>query len=101
MNKKFAYTLLALLVLFGTSSMATAGDAAAGAQKSKSCVACHGANGEGVAKNTKIAGMNTSKFKEAISAYKSGARKHAMMEMFAKKLSDEDVADLAAYYASK
>ena len=101
MNKKIIYTILGSFLIASFSSAVIAGDAAAGATKSKSCVACHGANGEGVAKNTKIAGMAVGKFKEAMAAYKSGTRKHAMMEMFAKKLSDADVADLAAYYAGK
>ena len=45
--------------------------------------------------------MDEAAFVKAMNDYKSGARKHMMMEMFAKKLSDQDNADLAAFYATK
>ena len=45
--------------------------------------------------------MNIGKFSTAMNEYKSGKRDNAMMQMFAKKLSDKDVEDLAAYYAAK
>ena len=91
----------ALLLPLSGNVMA-AGDAAAGKTKSASCTSCHGADGEGgAAPNTAIKGMDVGKFSKAMAAYKSGERKNPMMEMFAKKLNDQDVADLAAYYASK
>jgi cytochrome c553 len=68
---------------------------------SSSCASCHGANGEGMGENPKISGMATDKFSKALQAYKSGAKKHIMMEMMAKNLSDQDIANLAAFYASK
>ena len=78
-----------------------AGDATAGKEKSATCTSCHGVDGKGSEPNTNIAGMDVGKFTSAMKAYKTGERNHAMMQMFAKKLSDQDVADLAAYYASK
>ena len=102
MKRTSVYIFMVSLMLAAFSAeLLAGGDAMAGQEKSKTCVACHGANGEGVAKNTKIAGTSVGKFTEAMAAYKSGTRKHAMMEMFAKKLSDADVADLAAYYTGK
>ena len=99
---KFLYVSFASALLVTASSGALAGgDAAAGAQKAASCTSCHGANGEGMGDNPKIAGMDKAAFVKAMNDYKSGARKHMMMEMFAKKLSDQDNADLAAHYASK
>jgi cytochrome c553 len=102
MNRKLHLTLIASALLIPLAGGAyAAGDAAAGKGKSATCTSCHGANGEGNKEpNTKIAGLDTAKFTAAIAAYKAGTKKHMMMEMFAKKLSDEDVADLAAYYAS-
>lgn len=88
-----------LLTLSGAAL--AGGDAAAGQQKAAQCSSCHGANGEGSGNNPKIAGMKPAAFIKAMGDYKSGARKHMMMEMFAKKLSDQDSADLAAYYATK
>jgi cytochrome c553 len=88
-----------LLILPG--SLLAAGDIAAGKTKSSSCASCHGANGEGMGENPKIAGMAEKKFSQAIQDYKSGAKKHMMMEMMVKSLSDQDIADLAAFYAKK
>lgn len=75
------------------------GDAAAGAAKAKSCAGCHGANGEGKKKNPPLAGMAEADFAQAMADYKSGKRDNKTMVRTAKKLSDEDVANLAAYYA--
>ena len=100
--KKFLSTILAsTFLLTASSGVFAGGDKAAGAQKAASCASCHGANGEGAGDNPKIAGMDKEAFVKAMNDYKSGARKHMMMEMFAKKLSDQDNADLAAYFASK
>lgn len=77
-----------------------AGDAAAGKTKSTQCATCHGANGKGGGANPAIAGMDTAKFVAAIADFKSGKRNNPMMGMMAKKLSDQDAADLAAYYAT-
>jgi cytochrome c553 len=91
---------------FTTSSLA-AGDAAAGKTKAKGCAECHGDRGEGKApappdneKTPKIAAMPAADFVKALSEYKSGKRDHAVMKMQSKKLSDADMANLAAYYGS-
>ena len=76
------------------------GDADAGKAKAKSCAGCHGANGEGKKKNPPIAGMAEADFIQAMADYKSGAKENKTMNRSAKKLSDEDVANLAAYYHS-
>jgi cytochrome c553 len=75
------------------------GDAAAGEGKAANCPGCHGAAGEGMGENPKLAGMDEAAFIEAMNAFKSGARENAMMQMFAGQLSEQDFADLAAYYA--
>lgn len=94
--------LIASVFLMTSSGVAlAAGDAAAGAKKAAQCSSCHGANGEGSGDNPKIAGMDQAAFVKAMNDYKSGARKHMMMEMLAKKLSEQDNADMAAFYASK
>ena len=101
-TKALRYGMIAVIFAMGTAGTAYAGgDAAAGGQKAAQCSSCHGANGEGSGDNPKIAGMDEAAFVKAMNDYKSGARKHMMMEMFAKKLSDQDNADLAAFYATK
>lgn len=104
MSKKIMITGMAFTSAFLLALSTTAfagGDAAAGEKAAGQCASCHGANGEGVGENPKIAGMDTGAFTKAMNDYKSGARKNMMMEMFAKKLSDKDIADLAAFYATK
>jgi len=93
--------VMASSLLIAVAGLAHAdGDAAAGKTKSIQCASCHGANGKGSGANPPIAGLDKAKFAAAIADYKSGKRKNAMMEMMAKKLSDQDAADLAAYYAT-
>jgi cytochrome c553 len=93
--------IAAAALVFGMSGSAmAAGDVEAGKAKSKSCAGCHGANGEGKKKNPPLAGMATADFTKAMQDYSSGARDNKTMARTAKKLSDADVANLAAYYAS-
>ena len=89
--------IFALLMASGAAW--AGGDAAAGEAKAASCAGCHGAAGEGMGENPAIAGMDEAEQVAALQAYKSGEREHAMMQMFAGQLSDQDMADLAAYYA--
>ena len=94
-------TIAAAALVIGMSGTALAdGDAAAGKALAKKCAACHGANGEGKKKNPPLAGMESATFIKAMQDYASGARNNKTMVRTAKKLSDADVANLAAYYAS-
>jgi cytochrome c553 len=77
-----------------------AGDAAAGKAKAAACGTCHGADGHGTQMGPKLAGLNEATFVQAMQDYASGKRAHVMMKMQAAKLSAQDDADLAAYYAT-
>ena len=102
MEKKIVSGVFASLILFLLSNpVFAAGDVVAGKDKSVTCTSCHGVDGKGSDPNPNIKGMDVGKFTTAMKAYKTGERDHAMMQMFAKKLSDQDIDDLAAYYASK
>ena len=91
----------ALMVLFMCSGTAWAGgDAAAGEALAAGCSGCHGADGMGNPDNPPAAGLDEAYFVEQLAAYKSGEREHAMMQMFVSELSEEDMANLAAYYAT-
>jgi len=83
--------------LMFAASAAHAGDASAGKAKSESCASCHGDTGKD---DPAIAGMDEAKFIQAMKAYQSGERKNKKMMKAATALSDADIADLAAYYAS-
>lgn len=89
-------TLLAALA-FGTVSAQAAGDVAAGHAKAKGCASCHGMDGKGT---VPLAGKKAAYLEEQLRAFKGGERKQEMMNMMAKSLSDQDIEDLAAYYAS-
>ena len=90
--------LVALLGVVGT--VQAAGDVAAGKTKAAACTGCHGANGEGKDANPPLAGKSEGALAQALQDYKSGKRSNAIMKSFASKLSDEDIANLAAFYAS-
>jgi len=77
-----------------------AGDAAAGKSKVAACAGCHGANGEGKDKNPPLAGKSEDELVQALKDYKSGKRQNGVMKTFASKLSDKEMADVAAYYSS-
>ncbi|MGL6112426.1 MAG: c-type cytochrome [Rubrivivax sp.] len=104
---KIALTLL--LALFGATSVAQAqelkGDAAAGAKINASCIGCHGIAGyqssfPEVHKVPMISGQNAKYIASALTAYKKGDRKHPSMRGVAASLSEQNIADLAAYYAT-
>ena len=99
MSKSWLLIAAATLAL-SLAGPAHAGDAAAGEAKAKTCMSCHGPDGKGVKDNPSIAGMEEGAFVAAMSAYKDGSKEHKMMNMLAKKLSDDDMANLAAYYVS-
>jgi cytochrome c553 len=75
-------------------------DAGAGRAKATQCFACHGS--DGVAKvpdAPNLAGQNESYLVKALNDYKSGARKHEIMSMMARNLSDADIKQLASFYS--
>ena len=89
--------IAALLGAIGLSQ--AAGNASAGKAKSEPCALCHGERGEGV-EAPPIAGKAESELLQAMKDYKSGKRQDAAMTEVMSKLSDQDLADLAAYYAA-
>ena len=75
--------------------------AAAGKTKAAMCAVCHGL--DGLSKNPEapnIAGDNATYLKKQLHAFKSGERQNPQMSIVASGLSDEDIADLAAWYSS-
>jgi len=89
--------VLALLGIVGT--VHAGGDAKTGKAKAGACAGCHGANGEGNAPNPALAGKPEDQLLQAMKDYKSGKRANPVMKTFASQLSDQDMANLAAYYA--
>jgi len=81
-----------------------AGDAVAGAKKNFQCQGCHGVAGWKTAfpeiySVPKLGGQKAPYIVSALKAYKSGDRDHQTMRAVVSDLSDQDMEDLAAYYA--
>jgi cytochrome c553 len=84
------------------SSLPTTGNVTIGKQKAEACGSCHGEDGNSTAPNfPRLAGQYESYLVKALEDYKSGARNNPMMAGFAAALSEADMKDIAAYYASQ
>jgi cytochrome c553 len=102
----FANALFALSLGFGVAAgaqEAKPGDVVAGEKKAAMCEGCHNlpryqASFPEVYKVPMIAGQNAKYIVSALTAYRKGERKHPTMRAIAGSLSDQDMADLAAYY---
>lgn len=99
-------TVVAAATLLAASAAVHAeGSVEAGKQKAEMCIGCHGIPGyqnsfPEVHKVPKISGQSDKFIVSALAAYKKGDRKHPTMRGIAGSLSEQDMADLAAFYAS-
>lgn len=92
--------ILAICMLLVTSAAAAA-DLPAGKAKAGVCAACHGSNGISIIPDyPNLAGQKVKYLESAIKAYRDGERKNAIMSPMATGLTEADVANLAAYFAS-
>lgn len=96
------YLLIACGVVALFSGGALAADPAAGREKSRTCAACHGPDGNSPsAEFPKLAGQHYDYLVKALTDYRSGARKNAIMAPQAANLSGRDIADLAAFFSQQ
>ncbi len=92
--------LFAAMLLAVTAGLAQA-DAAAGKNKARACAVCHGVLGLSSAPDTpSLAGQPERYLADQLKAYRSGKRHHEVMAVMARPLSDDDIADLSAWFAS-
>jgi cytochrome c553 len=91
------------LGLAGATMAAEKGDATAGAAKASTCIACHGPGGNSldVTLGPVIAGQNASYSRDQIRRIKTGQRPNPVMQPLVKDLTDQDIADVAAYFANQ
>lgn len=104
MKKLAALALLAGGAVLLTNGTAIAGNVDAGREiAKKTCAACHGADGNtSVSPDTpKLAGQHADYLVKSLQAYKSGARKNPIMAPMGANLSQRDMEDVAAYFASQ
>lgn len=97
MNK---LSLIALLGMCCFSNSFAAGDPEAGKEKSAVCAGCHGADGNSViGANPRLAGQYETYLYQALKQYKQGQRKDLLMAGMVADLSNQDMKDLAAWFA--
>ena len=102
--KHFILGFLGIWIL-GVSAAHATGDIEAGANKVSMCVGCHGIPNYKTAfpktyRVPRIAGQKVDYLVSALKAYRAGQRSHPSMKAVAGSMTDQDIADIAAYYAS-
>ncbi|HSN70856.1 MAG TPA: c-type cytochrome [Steroidobacteraceae bacterium] len=102
MRLKLCVSVTALGALCLGSAALAQGSAEAGQAKAATCVACHGVDGHSVNPEwPNLAGQHESYVERQLELFRSGARQNVLMTPMAMGLSDQDIADLAAYYAAQ
>ena len=106
MLKRTRFLALSAAAVIATAQVAAcnaalAGDVKAGHQKAHACQTCHGLDGKSkLPEAPNLAGQNETYLVKALKDYRSGARKNDMMSLVAPTLKDQDIDDLAAYFAA-
>ena len=102
MNKLVIVVLSTLVSVFASSVILAQGDAAAGQAKSALCATCHGNDGNSaLAINPKLAGQSAKYMVKQLMDFKSGDRPSPTMSAMVLSLSEQDMQDIAAWYASQ
>jgi cytochrome c553 len=98
--RKILFSVMFILML-AAGAVQAGGDAAKGLELSEDCVDCHGEDGKGE-EDFEIAGLEPAKHVELLKGYKSGEipDEDEIMIDYVIDLSEQDMADLAAYYAT-
>ena len=98
------YQGICFVLFIGFSGYSFSADKKVGeARYKKTCINCHGPAGKGVASYPKISGNKISYTKSKLEAYRNGIKQgpnSSLMFMFAKPLTDEEIANLSAYLKS-
>ncbi|MEM7506341.1 MAG: cytochrome c [Pseudomonadota bacterium] len=98
---RMIYSFFVFLVCLGLATVAWAADPAAGRLKAAQCQTCHGI--DGIAKipiAPHLAGESQIYLETQLKAFRNGKREHEMMSVVAKGLTDEEIRNLSAWYAS-
>jgi cytochrome c553 len=102
MTAKFLASALLLAAIGCSASAFAAGSVEAGQAKAATCSACHGVDGNSANPEwPSLAGQHVSYLTRQLQAFRSGERQNVLMSPMAMILSDEDIADLAAFYAAQ
>ena len=99
---KIQRLVLAALLSLSFTAMAASGDAEVGRKKSAPCAMCHGANGVSPSPDfPNLAGQYADYLQTALTHYKNGKRTNPIMKAQVAQLSQKDILDIAAYFASQ
>lgn len=98
---RVAAMLVAVSSLVGPDTALAAGNVVAGRQKALQCQTCHGLDGlSKLPEAPHLAGQPEPYLVKSLNDFRQGARRNDMMSIVVQQLSDQDVADLAAFYAA-
>ena len=101
LNVRAGVMFVAAAMAFDCAAANAAGDVAAGRRKALQCQTCHGLDGMSkLPEAPHLAGQPEPYLVKSLNDYRHGVRKHDMMTIVVQPLTDQDVADLAAYYAA-
>lgn len=101
MKKELGLVMASAVLLCAASGSAIAGDIEAGKAKSATCIACHGANGISPTDlYPNLAGQKAAYMVKQMKAFKEGSRQDPTMSAMIAPLTEEDMTNIAAYYAS-
>jgi cytochrome c553 len=105
MTKRMLTGLLACGMAAMSMTAMAEGDATAGRKAAETCLGCHAVEGYfnvyPTYKVPKVGGQSAAYIESALKAYRDGGRKHGTMNANASNLNDEDIANIAAYFASQ
>ena len=98
------FSVLAAMSLVVASNVHAEGDPSRGEALAETCMGCHAVKGYYNVypsyRVPKLGGQSAKYIESALQAYKAGARSHGSMQANAGSLSDQDMADIGAYFAS-
>jgi cytochrome c553 len=100
-GRRARFALLGLGAIAFSTGGASAADASAGKAVARACAVCHGAIGVSVAPDApNLAGQPAMYLSTQLRAFRSGERRHEVMSVIAKPLTDNDIDNLAAWFSS-
>jgi cytochrome c553 len=101
MNRTFSIWLVVALFASIAAAPLNAADVAAGKEKAELCVGCHGENGLSQMENMpSLAGQPDQFIQWQLVYFRAGARKNEQMQPIVEQISNEDIRNLGAYFAS-
>lgn len=101
-NRIVIAAIFSLSATFAAAPAGAAGDAAAGKAKAMACASCHGADGNSANPEwPSLAGQHAKYLAKQLANFKAGDRNNALMSPMAAPLSEQDIADIAAFFESQ